>query len=233
MIAALTALTRGWLDLLRPRVFGVLAWGVVLTLGLFVAVQAAAFWALRLWGPDAVTLPWLGRIEFGNALSWGSLALFPLMSLFLAAPVAAGFAGLFAERVADTVEDAHGYPRGQSLDFVDGLLDSAVILGAVLLVGIAVLVLTPLVGPLAPVLFYGANGWLLGREFFRMAARRHLDAADAETLRKRRSGAVTLLGVGIAMLLTVPILNIVVPVLAAAAFTHLFHILARRALSGG
>ena len=34
----------------------------------------------------------------------------------------------------------------------------------------------------------------------------------------------TLLGVLIAMLLTVPVLNIVGPILAAVAFTHLFHL---------
>ena len=68
MIAATRALTLGWLDLLRPRVFGVLAKGVGLTLALFVALQLAAFWALRAWGPEAITVPWLGRIEFGEAL---------------------------------------------------------------------------------------------------------------------------------------------------------------------
>ena len=229
MIAATSALLKAWADLLRPRVFGVVVTGALLTVLLFAVLQAAAFWALRLWGPEAVTLPWIGRVQIGHALSWGSLALFPLLSLFLAAPVAAGFAGVFAERVADTVEDAHGYPKGQSLDFVDGLLDSAVILGAVLLVGIGVMILTPIVGPLAPVLFYGANGWLLGREFFHMAARRHIDAPEADALRRRNALSVTALGVGVAMLLTIPLLNIIVPVLAAAAFTHLFHSLARRA----
>ena len=38
---------------------------------------------------------------------------------------------------------------------------------------------------------------------------------------------MTALGVGVALLLTIPVLNIVIPVLAAAAFTHLFHLLAR------
>ena len=227
MIAATRALIMGWLDLLRPRVFGVLALGVGLTLALFVALQFAVFWALRAYGPDAITLPWLGRIEIGHALSWGSLALLPLMSVFLAAPVAAGFAGLFSERVAEAVESAHAYPPGRGQDFADGLLDSMLILGAVLAVSAILLILTPLVGPLAPVLFYGANGWLLGREFFQMAARRHLDADAADELRRRRGGAVTLLGIGIALLLTIPMLNIVVPVLAAAAYTHLFHLVAR------
>ena len=46
--------------------------GIGLTLVLFVALQAAIFWTLRLWLPGGVTLPWLGQIEFGQVLSWGS-----------------------------------------------------------------------------------------------------------------------------------------------------------------
>lgn len=233
MIAALRALVMGWLDLLRPRVFGVLAAGVGLTAALFVLLQVAAFWALRHWGPDAITLPWLGRVEVGGALAWGSLALLPVMGLFLAAPVTAAFAGLFSERVAAAVEEAHGYPRGSGADMVEGLLDSAVSLLAVTVTSVLVLIATPFAGPLAPVLFYGANGWLLGREFLQMAARRHLDGDDAAAFRRRRNAEGTALGVGIALLLSVPVLNIVVPVLAAAAYTHLFHLLARRDFRAG
>ena len=228
MISAFRALALGILDLFRPRIFAVVATGVALTLGLFIALQVLAFWALRAWGPESISLPWLGSVPIGEALSWGSLALFPLMSLFLAAPVAASFAGLFSEQVSERVEAAHLYPRGRGLGFLEGLSDSLVVLGAVVLVSIAVLVVTPFVGPLAPVLFYGANGWLLGREFFHMAARRHLPAEGADALRRDRGGAVTALGIGIALLLTVPLLNIVVPVLAAAAYTHLFHIVSAK-----
>lgn len=228
MISAVRALALGILDLFRARIFAVVATGVALTLGLFIALQVLAFWALRAWGPESISLPWLGSVPIGEALSWGSLALFPLMSLFLAAPVAASFAGLFSEQVSERVEAAHLYPRGRGLGFLEGLSDSLVVLGAVVLVSIAVLVVTPFVGPLAPVLFYGANGWLLGREFFHMAARRHLPAEGADALRRDRGGAVTALGIGIALLLTVPLLNIVVPVLAAAAYTHLFHIVSAK-----
>jgi len=228
VISAVRALALGILDLFRPRIFAVVATGVALTLGLFIALQVLAFWALRAWGPESISLPWLGSVPIGEALSWGSLALFPLMSLFLAAPVAASFAGLFSEQVSERVEAAHLYPRGRGLGFLEGLSDSLVVLGAVVLVSIAVLVVTPFVGPLAPVLFYGANGWLLGREFFHMAARRHLPSDRADALRRDRGGAVMALGVGIALLLTVPLLNILVPVLAAAAYTHLFHIVSAK-----
>lgn len=225
-MTTLRALALGWGDLLRPRILSLALVGIGLTLLLFVVLQAAAFWLIRLFAPDSLTLPWLGTIELGHALSWGSLALFPLMGFFLMAPVAAGFAGLFAERVADAVEAVH-YPtrRGSPLDFMDGLLESLAVMAAVIGVALLSLIMTPFLGPLAPLLFYGANGWLLGREFFQMAARRHLEEPQASALRRQNGTAVTFAGALVAVALTVPVVNIAVPLLAAAAFTHLFHLL--------
>lgn len=222
----LRALTFGWLDLLRPRILTLALTGMALTILLFVLLQAAVFWAVRQFVPGDLALPWLGTLDVGSALSWGSLALFPLMGLFLMAPVAAGFAGLFAERVADAVEEMH-YPgrRGFSVDFLDGLLESMAVVLAILGVAVLSLVLTPFLGPLAPLLLFGANGWLLGREFFQMAARRHLDEPQATALRKANVLRVTLAGVLVALALVVPVVNIAVPLLAAASFTHLFHLI--------
>lgn len=219
-------LALAWADLLRPRILSLVLTGIGLTILLFIALQAGVFWLIRIFAPGSLTLPWIGAIDVGNALSWGSLALFPLMGFFLMAPVAASFAGLFAERVSEAVEQIH-YPaaKGQPLDFMDGLLESLALIGAVLAVAVLSLFLTPVLGPLAPLLFYGANGWLLGREFFQMVARRHLLEPQASALRKANSGRVTMAGAAIAVLLTIPVLNIAVPVLAAAAFTHLFHLI--------
>lgn len=218
------ALFLAWTDLLRPRVFGVLAKGVGLTILIFIGLQAAAFFALRAFAPETLSLPYVGELPLATILSWGSLALFPLMGFFLMAPVAAGFSGLFAETVADVVEDIH-YPArpGTAMDFFESIPAALGILGATLGVAVLTLLMTPFLGPLAPLLFYAANGWLLGREFYQMAARRHMEAAPAALLRQRNAAAVTLTGVAIAVLLTVPVLNIAVPVLAAAAFTHLVH----------
>jgi CysZ protein len=223
---ALRALLLGWGDLLRPRILSLVLTGIALTLVLFVILQAATFWLIRLFAPGSLALPWIGVIDVGNTLSWGSLALFPLMGFFLMAPVAAGFAGLFAERVADAVESIH-YParRGQPLDFLDGFLESLAVMAAIVGVAILSLILTPFLGPFAPVLFYGANGWLLGREFFQMAARRHLQPAQADDLRRRNGFRITAAGALVAVALTVPLVNIAVPLLAAAAFTHLFHLI--------
>ncbi|WP_288950715.1 EI24 domain-containing protein [uncultured Paracoccus sp.] len=225
----LRALFLAWSDLMRPRIFGVVLLGVGLTLALFVALQAGTFWAIRTFAPEQISLPWIGAVPLAPALSWSSLLLFPIMSIFLMAPVAAGFSGLFAERVSEAVEETH-YPaaRGLPVDFWDGLLESLAVMGAVILVTLVTLVLTPFLGPLASVLYYGGNGWLLGREFFQMAARRHLHEPQATALRRSLTPQATALGVLIAALLTVPLLNIVVPVLAAAGFTHLYHLSASR-----
>lgn len=220
------ALALGWSDLFRPRIFGLVMRGIGLTVLLFIALQIALFWGLSQFVSGAIWVPVLGETPLGSLFGWGSLLLFPFVSIFLMAPVAAGFSGLYAERVAAEVEATH-YParQGSAPDFWDGLIESLAIMGAVLVVSIITLVITPLVGPLAPILFYGANGWLLGREFFQMAARRHMDDMQAADLRRRHNNAILVLGVSIAFALTVPLLNIAVPVLAAAAFTHLYQMI--------
>ena len=95
------------------------------------------------------------------------------------------------------------------------------VMGAVIAVTLVTLILTPFLGRWPRSFISAGNGWLLGREFFQMAARRHLREPQASDLRRSLSTRVTLLGVMIAVMLTVPVLNIVGPVMAAAAFTHL------------
>lgn len=220
------AIARAIGDLRRPRIFSVILMGIGLSLLLLIGMQAAITLGLRAWGPDHLTLPWIGQIGLTGIVGWGSLLIFPVMSFFLMIPVAAVFAGLSTDRVARAVEAAH-YPHatGRDVPFRAGLLESLLVMGAVILVAIVTLILTPFVGPAAPVLFYLGNGWLLGREFFAAAAARHMRTADARLLRQSRAGQVTLAGVLLALVLTVPILNIAIPVLATATFTHLFHLI--------
>ena len=217
---------RGIGDLFRPAIGRVLLLGIGFTIALLVGVQVLIFWALRQIFAGPIHLPWWGDVVPGPALGWASLMLLPLMGFFLMAPVASAFSGLYAENVASQIEKIH-YPsrKGQELDFWDGLMGSLGVMGAVLAIAVISLIATPFLGPLAPVLFYGANGWLLGREFFQMAARRHMDGESASNLRETVSGPVLALGIMIAFALSIPLVNIAVPVLAAASFTHLFHML--------
>lgn len=76
------------------------------------------------------------------------------------------------------------------------------------------------------------NGFLLGREYYTLAAIRRVGRAEAKRLRSRNMGTIWLAGILMAMPLSVPLVNLVIPILGAATFTHLFHRLQARVPSG-
>ena len=88
------------------------------------------------------------------------------------------------------------------------------------------------VPPAAPFVFLGLNGYLLGREYFDLVARRRLGRDGARRMRKRHGLQIWAAGILMAAPLTVPVVNLAIPILGAATFTHLFHRLAERAPSG-
>ena len=76
-------------------------------------------------------------------------------------------------------------------------------------------------------IFYALNGFLLGREYFQLAAMRRIGRVDARAMAKRRQGTIWIAGCLMAVPLSVPFINLLIPVLGAATFTHLFHKLNR------
>ena len=74
---------------------------------------------------------------------------------------------------------------------------------------------------LGAALFYGANGWLAGREYYEQVALRRLDPADVKARRKANGGVLWLTGIVLVFLGTIPILNLIVPVLGMAAMVHI------------
>jgi uncharacterized protein involved in cysteine biosynthesis len=87
------------------------------------------------------------------------------------------------------------------------------------------LVLYAFAGPLIPVVFWSVNGWLLGREYFGLVAMRRLGRQGAKELRAAHKGKIWLAGTLMAAPLSIPLVNLVIPVLGVATFTHLFHAL--------
>ncbi|MDP3860161.1 MAG: EI24 domain-containing protein [Phaeovulum sp.] len=213
-------------DLFRARALGVLALGVALSLALLVLVYAGFVQLIDWTTPDVLTLPWVGEVHWvRDLLSWGSLAFMLVASFFLMMPVASLFTGLFLETVAAGVEARH-YPQlppASGASFTQALQDSLNFLALLIGANIVALILYTVMGPAAPLLFWGLNGYLLGREYFQMVALRRLDRAAAKALRRKHWGEIWVAGVLMALPLTVPLVNLVVPVLAAASFTHLFH----------
>ena len=85
------------------------------------------------------------------------------------------------------------------------------------------------VPPLNFFLYYGINGYLLGREYFELVAVRRLESRAAKDMRRRFRGTVFLAGVIIAFFLSIPIVNLIAPVIATAFLVHLYQGLQRRA----
>ena len=61
-----------------------------------------------------------------------------------------------------------------------------------------------------------------------MVARRRMGPKEVRSFRKRHSTKFWIAGVLMAIPLTIPIMNLIMPIIGVAAFTHLFHRLAER-----
>lgn len=147
--------------------------------------------------------------------------------VFLVPPVTSLIAGLFLDDVAAQVErtDFPGEPEGRALPVARSIWLSVRFFGITLLVN-AVALLLLLVPGVNLVVFYVANGYLLGREYFQLAAMRYRSEAEAAALRRRHSVTVFLAGLIIAVVVSVPILNLVTPVFATIFMVRLHRRLA-------
>jgi len=214
----------------------VLLIGVGLTLALLVAAYAGLLWFLQ-WsmGPEA-TLPLIGTVTWlDDLVGWSSLLLMLILSVFLMIPVASAITSMFLEDVAAAVEDRHypNVPTAAPIPFGEGLRDTVNFLGVLIAANTLALFVYALVFwiPFAPViLFWALNGFLLGREYFTLAAMRHEGRTGARALAKRHRLTILAAGFLMAIPLTIPIMNLLIPILGAATFTHIYHGLRTRSV---
>lgn len=212
-----------------PRFRKVLLMGIGLTFVLLIGISVLFVWFLGgLIGEDA-QLPLIGEVTWLNDLaSWGAGIALAVLSVFLMVPVASAITSMFLDTVAQAVEDEH-YPAlgpASEVPLLDALRDTFGFLGVLIAANLCALVLYLLFAPLAPLIFWGLNGFLLGREYFTLAAIRRVGRAEAKVLRSRHAIRIWAAGFLMAVPLSVPLLNLVIPILGAATFTHLFHRLA-------
>ncbi len=199
--------------------------GVALSAALLAGLSLGALQLSRHLIPGVLPLPAGGWAV--AAAGWGVFAVMAVLSVFLMVPVAALFSGLMLEGVADAVEDRH-YPHlpatrpGSAYESLIGALN---FFGVLVAVNLLALVLYGWTGPLAPLAFWALNGYLLGREYFQTVAGRRLGKAEARALRRANRGTIWLAGTLMAAPLSIPGVNLLVPVLGVATFTHMFHAL--------
>ena len=209
-----------------PRFRRVLFLGVGLTLALLIAAYAAFLLLLSWLFGNEVIQPLVGEGRWLNdLLSWSSLLVMILLSTFLMIPVASAITSMFLDDVAQAVEDKHfpHLPKVAPVPFGTALKDSVNFLGVLIAANTVALILYAIFTPFAPLIFWGLNGLLLGREYFQLAAMRRVGLQKAKELRKANAGKIWFAGTLMAIPLSIPLLNLVIPILGAATFTHIFH----------
>lgn len=186
-----------------------------------VAALVAASWLLL----ARLSLVGIGWVDAAIDLLAGAGVLVVAWLLFPA--TISVVVGLFLDQVAAAVERRYypdlPPPRSQPVveQAMGGLRFALVALGLNLL-ALPLYLAGIFLPPLNLFVFYGLNGYLLGREFYELVALRRFDQRQVRTLRRAHGGRSFLAGVVIAFLLTVPFVNLIAPVIATAFMVHLF-----------
>ncbi|MCJ2015509.1 sulfate transporter family protein [Methylobacterium sp. J-076] len=131
-------------------------------------------------------------------------------------------AGFFLDDAAEIVErtDFPGDPPGQAMPFGISMLYALRFAGLTLLVNLVALVIffVPVIGVAA---FFGANAYLLSREYFEMAAARFRRIDGAAQMRRAHATRTLLAGCLLAALMIVPVVNLITPLFGIALMVHL------------
>lgn len=218
-----------------PRFRRVLLLGIGLTLALLVAVYALVLWLVQAMVGETTVLPIIGEVTWlGDLLGFGSLALMIALSIFMMVPVASAITSMFLDVVAQAVEDKHypSLPPALNIPFGEALRDTINFLGVIIGANTLALILYAIFTPFALFIFWGLNGYLLGMEYFQLAAMRREGREAAKRLRKKHRLTIWAAGTLMAMPLSVPLVNLVIPIIGAATFTHIYHATRQRAPSG-
>jgi len=154
----------------------------------------------------------------------------PVLAWLLFPTVVSVVVTLWFERAARAVEARHypelPAPRKQS--FAELIVPPLRLAVLGILLNLIALTIFWLV-PVYVFVFYGLNGYLVGREYFELVALRRLPWREVRQLRRRHRLSVLIAGVAIAGMLSIPLVNWLTPVIAVAFMVHIFERLHRKA----
>jgi CysZ protein len=206
-------------QLFAPKFRGVL-WK---SLGLTIALLVGLWFTFDL-GFSMFLIPMLGADSWAaTILSWIMGAGLIVGMGFLIAPATSIFGGLFIDDIAAEVERKH-YPNdrpGQPLPTATSLVLSLKFTVLVIATNLLALLLL-LVPGVNLIVFFAANGYLLGREYFQFVALRFMSVEEVDEMRQHFSSRIFLAGLVIAGFLAIPLVNLLTPLFAAAFMTHVF-----------
>ncbi len=224
------AAAKAFAQMLTPALRGVLLKAAGLALALIVIAgiilqrllaslaEGGATWAEQSTGfaPHAVwsTLAWVLSFMAGLGIITGALFLMPAVTAFVGS--------FFVDETAEAVESEF-YPAdspGHALPFWRGLIEGTKIAILSLLVYFFALPFVLFAG-FGIVILFLANAYLLGREYFELAAMRFRPVYEAKAMRKANATYVFLAGMVIAVFVSIPVVNLATPVFAMAFMVHI------------
>jgi len=191
---------------------------IALLAALWIVIQAVILQFLVL------PFPWMETV-FSIAAGFGLL----IGMGFLIAPVTTLFAGLYLDDVAAIVEreSYREEPAGAPMPIVPAMVTAIKFFAIIVAVNLVALPLVLLLG-FGVLVFFVANGYLLGREYFQFVALRFHDQRAVKALRLKHGGRIFMAGLVIAGVLAIPILNLLTPLFATAFMVHVYKRIEKR-----
>jgi CysZ protein len=192
--------------------------GIVLNRVFAALAASGASWAEQTSGmaPHAAwaTLAWMLSIMASLGIITGALFLMPAVTAFVGS--------FFVDEVADAVEREHypAEPPGHALPLLRALIEGVQFALLVFAVYLCALPFIFLAG-LGVIILFLANSYLLGREYFELAAMRFRAPHEAKAMRKSNAAYVFLAGMVIAVFVSIPLVNLATPIFAMAYMVHI------------
>jgi uncharacterized protein involved in cysteine biosynthesis len=192
--------------------------GVALDWLLIWLTGAGGQWFETTLGPAAhwpvVVLGWALAIALGLGVVVGVIFLMPAVTSLVA--------GFFSDEIADLVERTY-YPADPPGVALPVGLAAVEAIKASLLAILIYLCAVPflLFAGLGGVVFFVATAYVLGRQYFELAAMRFHPVPEAKALRRANSGTVFVAGLLIAAFVSIPIINLATPLFGMAFMVHM------------
>ncbi len=175
-------------------------------------------WLEAALGPSYQTpldiLAWIVSIAAGLGVVFGAVLLMPAITSLVAS--------LFVDEVADHVEREYypaerpGMPLPLGIAIPEGVKTALL----TILVYLIALPFVLLAGA-GFIIFFLATAWLLGREYFELAAMRFRSPQEAKAMRKDNAATVFMAGLFIAAFVSIPVVNLATPLFGMAFMVHM------------
>lgn len=172
------------------------------------------------WHSSIDWLTWIVSIAAGLGIVFGAVFLMPAITALVAS--------FFVDDIADIVEREH-YPAerpGEALPFTLSMVEGV---KTALLTIVVYLIALPLLlfAGIGFIIFFIATAWLLGREYFQLAAMRFRSPEEARAMRRANAPTVFTAGLFIAAFVSIPIVNLATPLFGMAMMVHMHKRLSR------